>query len=101
MAQNEEAAVALAQRRMAVEERYARRAWHDHVDGDALPLDLHLNARSIETAMDMIRKDRGASFKISEQSTPERYVDASLLREAQQRANVAVRPIVQPGEVAS
>ena len=100
MAQNEEAAVALAQRRMAVEERYARRAWHDHVDGDALPLDLHLNARSIETAMDMIRKDRGASFRISEQSAPERYVDAGFLREAQRRANVPVRPIVRPGEAA-
>lgn len=96
MAQNEEDAVALAQRRMGVEERYARRAWHDHVDGDALPLDLHLNARSIETAMDMIRKDRSASFRLAEQSTPDRYVDISFLREAQRRAGVPDRPVVRP-----
>lgn len=98
MARNEEDAVALAQRRMGVEERYARRAWHDHVEGDALPLDLHLNARSIETVIDMIRKDRSASFRVAEQSTPDRYVDISFLREAQRRAGVPDRPVARPGE---
>jgi len=95
MAQNEEGAVTLARQRMGVEERYARRAWHDHLDGDALPLDLHLNARSIETAIDMIRKDRSADLRIAAGSTPERYVDVSYLGEAQRLAGVPHRTMVR------
>lgn len=95
MAQDGDGAVALAHRRMDVEERYARRAWHDHIHSDALPLDLHLNARSIETAMDMIRKDRSAAFRIAAESTPERYVDVSFLGEAQRLAGVPHRTMVR------
>ena len=93
MADNQDGAVALAQQRMGVEERYARRAWHDHVDGDALPLDLSLNARSIATAMEMIRKERSASFAISDGAKPESYVEISYLREAQRLAGVPERTL--------
>lgn len=86
MANNEAAAVALAAEKMGVEERYARRAWRDHIEGDALPPDLTLNERSIETAVDMIRKDRSAAIKVSDLSTWLTYVDQSFLSEAQARA---------------
>lgn len=95
LAANEDEAVSLAQERMDVEERYARRAWHDHVDGDTLPLDLHLNARSIETAVAMIRKDRTAAFSIAEDATPEKYIDVDFLREAQKLAGVPERTLVK------
>lgn len=85
MAENEEEAVALAVTMMEVEERYARRAWHDHVQGDALPLDLALNPQSIGTALDMIRKDRTATIKVAAGSDWTTYVDQSFLTQAHQR----------------
>ena len=88
MADNKADAIALAQRRMGVEERYAARAWHDHVGGDVLPLDLHLDRRSIQTAMDMIRNDRSASFTIPGDAPPGRYVAQCFLRQAQVAAGV-------------
>ncbi len=88
MADNKADAIALAQRRMGVEERYAARAWHDHVGGDVLPLDLHLDRRSIQTAMDMIRNDRSASFTIPGDAPPGRYVAQRFLRQAQVAAGV-------------
>ncbi len=94
MAADQDGAVALAQREMEVEERYARRAWHDHIDGDALPLDLHLNTRSIETAMEMIRRDRSSSFEIPANATPEKYLALSYLRDAQMLAGQPERVLV-------
>lgn len=83
----------MAQRCMGVEERYAARAWHDHVDGDALPLDLHLDRRSIQTAMDMIRNDRSSNFTIPRDALPERYVAQRFLRQAQVAAGVPERTL--------
>lgn len=97
MAENEKEAVALAERQMGVAEHYAQRAWRDHVEGDALPLDLHLNARSIETAMAMIRKDRSASFRIDPASVPDKYVDLSFLRNAQEHVGVPSHTWAKPG----
>ncbi|TQI65348.1 ABC-type nitrate/sulfonate/bicarbonate transport system substrate-binding protein [Bosea sp. AK1] len=85
MAENEDAAVSLATERMEVEERYARKAWHDHVDGDALPLDLRLEPRAIETELDMIRRDRNAAFSIAPDSTWRKYVDESFLAAVRER----------------
>ncbi len=93
MADNKADAIALAQRCMGVEERYAARAWHDHVDGDALPLDLHLDRRSIQTAMDMIRTDRSSNFTIPGDTPPERYVAQRFLRQAQVAAGVPERTL--------
>ena len=90
MAENEEEAVAIAMEEMVVEERYARRAWRDHVEGDALPLDLDLNPESIGTALDMIRKDRAATVRVSDSSDWTSYVDGTFLAEAQGRLAAAV-----------
>jgi NitT/TauT family transport system substrate-binding protein len=91
MAENDEEAIALAVEKMGVEERYARRAWHDHVDTDALPLDLDLNPISIETALDMIRKDRAATIKVSDESDWQCYVDQTYLAEAHRRLGMSAR----------
>ena len=88
MAENEREAVAIAVEEMGVEERYARRAWQDHVEGDALPLDLDLNPQSIGTALDMIRKDRGATIRVSDSSDWTRYVDGTFLAEAHRRLGI-------------
>lgn len=85
MAENEDEAVELAVRKMGVEERYARRAWHDHIDGDALPLDLRLEPRSIETDLEMMRRDRHATIQIDPKASWEKYVDSSYLEAAQRR----------------
>ena len=42
-------AVALAVEKMSIKEEYARRAWDDHVDIGVLPVDLHINDKSIQT----------------------------------------------------
>ena len=86
VAENRADAVALAQRKMDLETRYAERAWEDHMGGDALPLDLGLNFRSIGVTMDMIRKDRASTFTIAADATPEKYAETSFLRKAQERA---------------
>ena len=88
MAENEHEAVAIAIEEMGVEERYARRAWQDHVKGDALPLDLDLNPESIGTALEMIKKDRAATVKVSESSDWTSYVDRTFLAEAHTRLGV-------------
>lgn len=94
MANDQAGAVDLARRRMGVEERYAVRAWHDHIDGDALPLDLHLDSRSIQTAMDMIRNDRSSTFTIPIEAAPGRYVAERFLQQAQRSAAVPERTLV-------
>lgn len=86
VADNEDEAVRLAVDKMDVEERYARRAWHDHIQGDALPLDLRLDERSIETALAMIRRDRNASIIIANDATWKKYVDESYLEAAKSLA---------------
>jgi len=64
-----------------------------------LPLALHLNARSIETAMDMMREDRSAAFRVAAEATPERYVDVGFLGEAQQLAGVPRRAMARVNQM--
>jgi len=91
---NREEAVDMASAKMSVERRYADRAWEDHAGIDALPVDLHLNARSIQKCMDMIKHDRSAKHVISINSNPANYVDTSYLKVAQQMAGVPEQLLV-------
>lgn len=93
MKQNKDAAVDLVCERMGVERKYAVRAWEDHMNTDALPLDLRLNRRSIATALDMIRKDRWSSIEVRPEADPNDYVDVSFVKEAQSRAETRVNPM--------
>ncbi len=81
-------AVSLAVEKMGIQEDYANRAWEDHADIGALPQDLHLNNKSIQTAIEMMRRDRSAKHTIAAHTPSDKYADASYLREAQQRAGV-------------
>lgn len=89
MVDDKEGAIKLAQSKMGISERYARRAWDDHAELEAVPLDLHLDSRSIQTCIDMIRRDRSAKLAISADMSPQKVVDVSFLRDAQKLAGVA------------
>ncbi|MDX3895561.1 ABC transporter substrate-binding protein [Pusillimonas sp.] len=88
---NRDESIAIAERHMKIERKYLERAWHDHVADEALPSDLRLERKSIETALEMMRRDR--SVKLSSDSRPEKYVDTSYLAQAQRRAGVAQRTL--------
>jgi NitT/TauT family transport system substrate-binding protein len=92
--ENRVAAVDLAAQTMEVERRYADRAWEDHVGIDALPVDLHLNFKSIQTCMDMIARDRSSNYSVARTSTPGTYVDTTYLSEAQRDAGVPERLLI-------
>lgn len=94
MFSSEEGAAAFARERMGIEDRYARRAWRDHVESDAVPVDLHLDDRSIQTAIAMIRRDRSSVHRIPEHAPSQRYVAGSYLREAQRRLGLPERVLV-------
>jgi len=89
--ENRDASIAIAEKHMKIDRRYLERAWQDHVSGEALPSDLRLERQSIETALEMMRRDR--NVQVSKDSQPEKYVEASYLAEAQRRAGVAERPL--------
>lgn len=80
--------VAVAAQYMDVEKRYLDHAWHDHVDGFAVPADLRLEARSIATALDMIRRDRTTRIRVSQDASFDKYINTRFLRGAQQLAGV-------------
>lgn len=89
--ENREAAIAIAESQMKLERRYLERAWHDHTTDEALPSDLRLERRSIETALTMMGRDR--SITLSSDARPEKYVDISYLAQAQRRAGVPERTL--------
>ncbi|WP_158940734.1 ABC transporter substrate-binding protein [Burkholderia sp. S171] len=88
MFKNQQSAVEVAARRMDVDPKYLERAWKDHVDGLAVPIDLRLEARSIGTALDMIRRDRTTSVLVAGDAGFAKYVDTRFLRAAQGLAGV-------------
>jgi NitT/TauT family transport system substrate-binding protein len=88
MFENQQGAVEVAARRMEVDHKYLERAWKDHVDGFAVPIDLRLEARSIEIALEMIRRDRTASVQVAGDAGFAKYIDTRFLREAQRLAGV-------------
>lgn len=88
MFEDKEGAIALAMEKMGIKEEYARRAWDDHVDIGAVPPDLHLNDKSIQTAIEMMRRDRSAKHGIAGDAPSSNYIDISFLREAQRLAGV-------------
>lgn len=89
--ENREASIDIAERQMKIERRYLERAWHDHTTDEALPSDLRLERRSIETALDMMGRDR--SITLSSDARPEKYVDTSYLAQAQRRAGIPERTL--------
>lgn len=89
--ENREASIDIAEKQMKIERRYLERAWHDHTTDEALPSDLRLERRSIETALAMMGRDR--SIKLAEDARPEKYVDTSYLAQAQHRAGLPERTL--------
>ncbi|MDB5940193.1 MAG: transporter substrate-binding protein [Polaromonas sp.] len=81
-------AVSLAVEKMGIKDDYASRAWDDHAHIGALPQDLHLNDKSIQTAIEMMRRDRSAKHAIAAVTPSEKYADTSYLQAAQRRAGV-------------
>ncbi len=94
MFENQQASVEVAMRRMEVDQKYLERAWKDHVDGFAVPIDLRLEARSIQTALEMIRRDRSTNVEVASDAGFAKYVDTRFLRDAQQLAGVAEALVV-------
>ncbi len=91
---NRSAAVTLACARMGVEQRYAERAWDDHLGNGALPIDLHLGHDSIQTAVEMIRRDRFSTVEIAKEASPAKYVEVGMLEQAKRLAGVPANAIV-------
>ncbi|MES2508980.1 MAG: ABC transporter substrate-binding protein [Pseudomonadota bacterium] len=82
MVNDREGAVDIAEEFMRIPRRYLERAWVDH-SGGAVSLDLHLNHAGIDTALQLIKRDRTGAYDVAENATPEKYVDASYLKAAQ------------------
>ena len=77
-----QAAVEIAADHQLMDRKYLRRAWEDHTTG-AVPRDLHLDSRSIRTAMEMMRRDRSRAAPIADDAQPGKYVAAEFLAQAQ------------------
>ncbi|OXR48851.1 nitrate ABC transporter substrate-binding protein, partial [Pusillimonas sp. T2] len=75
-----EGAIEIAGKHMRIERRYLERAWEDHTTDEALPSDLRLERRSIETALSMMKRDRGV--RVAQDASPEKYVDTTYLYQA-------------------
>lgn len=93
MFESREQAVEIAGRSMDVERRYLERAWEDHVNGFAVPVDLRLESRSIRTALEMMRRDRSGSVKIAADADFDKYIDTRYLSAAQRLVNVEAVPV--------
>ncbi len=89
--ENREAAIDIAEKQMKIARHYLERAWADHTTDEALPSDLRLERRSIETALQMMGRDR--NVKLAADASPEKYVEVSYLAQAQQRAGVPERTL--------
>jgi NitT/TauT family transport system substrate-binding protein len=92
--ENREESIDIASEKIGIERRYAERAWEDYGSMKAMPLDLHLNAKSIQTCMDMITRDRSGKHAIATTSTPSDYLDTTFLQEAQALAGVPEQLLV-------
>jgi NitT/TauT family transport system substrate-binding protein len=87
MADRKDEAIDIAQEHMPIERRYLEKAWIDHSTG-AVPMDLHLSAEGLRTAIALIRRDRTHSFQITDDAQPAKYVEDSYLRAAQRAAGL-------------
>lgn len=88
MFENREAAIEVAGRHMDVEHSYLERAWKDHVNGFAVPVDLRLDSRSIQTCLDMMRRDRSSSIRVEQNADFSKYVNTRYLCEAQRLVGI-------------
>lgn len=87
MVDEREQAIDIAQAQMKLPRTYLERAWVDHTGG-AVSLDLHLNRAGLETALQLIRRDRTGTILIADDATPEKYVEARYLQAAQRNAGL-------------
>lgn len=88
-----EGAIDVAASHQLMDRRYLRRAWEDHVKG-AVPADLHLDRRSIGTAVELMRRDRASAQDFRSDGAPSRYVSLDLLEAAQRAEGIPVRTLV-------
>ncbi|MDM0066964.1 ABC transporter substrate-binding protein [Variovorax sp. J31P207] len=82
MTEDAPSAIEVAAGHQLMDRRYLQRAWEDHVSG-AVPVDLHLDRRSIATDVEMMRRDREAALAIPDDDDVTRYVSLELLARAQ------------------
>ena len=92
MFDDREAAIDLAAEWMNIDRRYAERAWEDHVGADAVPLDGHIKRPSVEMTLKMMQRDR--AIQLAADARPEKYIDVTYLRAAQEALGMAPNLIV-------
>jgi NitT/TauT family transport system substrate-binding protein len=92
MRDDAEGAIEVAAAHQLMDRKYLRRAWEDHIGG-AVPIDLHLDQRSIAKAVELMRRDRTSASAFVSDGRPSRYVSLHLLEQAQRAEGLPVRTL--------